>query len=185
MPSKKKRFIDKKNATTYRPVTDSPRHCQHSPPPPKPQPQPPPKPHPQSPPKPPPKPHPQPHPKPHPRPHPKPPPYPQQTEQSVLKPRSAEGKEYNVTEDVKATLQMQANRNTLPLGQPTTDYRCLRSTEDGNCLYNSISLLLQGNELSSGRLRQLVALELDRNIDNYIDSLQILSVEKDIDFTVM
>ena len=81
----------------------------------------------------------------------------------------------NVSDDGRATMQMQANANTLPFGEPTADYLCLKSTADGNCLYNSISFLLKGNELASDKLRRDTARELQNHLDVYFESMAIKS----------
>ena len=91
----------------------------------------------------------------------------------------------NVSDDGRATMQMQANANTLPFGEPTADYLCLKSTADGNCLYNSISFLLKGNELASDKLRRDTARELQNHLDVYFESIERLSVELEMDVDVI
>lgn len=54
-------------------------------------------------------------------------------------------------------------------------YQALKTTGDGNCLYNSVSLLLRGDSLLANDLRALVACELFSNASIYAQHKHILS----------
>ncbi|RHZ45362.1 hypothetical protein Glove_680g67 [Diversispora epigaea] len=47
--------------------------------------------------------------------------------------------------------------------------RCYKSTGDGNCLFNSVSLLITGTEKIAPKFRLLTVLELMKNIKHYLD----------------
>ncbi|XP_047130019.2 52 kDa repressor of the inhibitor of the protein kinase-like [Hydra vulgaris] len=55
----------------------------------------------------------------------------------------------------------------VPLSKKNLGYSALRSTEDGNCLYSSISLILNDNNHTSKILRLLTSIELFENINFY------------------
>ena len=55
----------------------------------------------------------------------------------------------------------------LPSSTDEIIYKAVKTTGNGDCLYNAVSLALVGNESYAMLLRLLVALELALNVDFY------------------
>ena len=61
----------------------------------------------------------------------------------------------------------------IPRDIPSSNLTAVRSTSNGNCFFNSLSLILVGNERISEQLRILVAIELHENAQWYGNSRSI------------
>ena len=59
--------------------------------------------------------------------------------------------------------------------------RPISSTGDGDCLYNSLAIILFGDEKLALYLKNLTILELHRNWQAYIPILQFVSIAQDMD----
>ena len=87
--------------------------------------------------------------------------------------------EFTFFEHIPSNIRIDnGSRYLLPEGYK--DMVCGESTADGNCLFNSASIILYGNESYCMQLRLAVIIELMKNIRRY---LEIEAFETDITYS--